>query len=113
VTEDVQLGWWIAGDVVDSSDMPTTGNATYAGDAIGNVASLGEDGWATYVATGDMDMTWNFGHRSGVLTISDFDGKTFGGRWWPPERSTFFGPLIGSGVVGEANGAFVGSPGPG
>jgi hypothetical protein len=114
VTTDVNLGWWIAGDVVQKDDMPFTGTATYAGDAIGTVASLEGDDWVTAVATGDLDMSWNFGKRSGLLTISEFDGKTFGGPMVSPGNATFLGPLTGAGgLIGEANGAFVGSPGAG
>jgi hypothetical protein len=51
-TADIPLGWWIAGDVVSSSDMPTTGSASYMGDAIGNVINSGKQ----YTATGDMSM---------------------------------------------------------
>jgi hypothetical protein len=112
-TADIPLGWWIAGDVVSSSDMPTTGSASYMGDAIGNVINSGKQ----YTATGDMSMIWYFGPRSGTLTISDFDNKTFSGRMDAPGRlaaNVFSGALVGSDhLVGAANGAFVGSPGPG
>ena len=49
------------------------GRATYAGHAIGTVAnSLNGHDWITYVATGDMDMTWNFGSRDGRLRHHPF-----------------------------------------
>ena len=38
---------------------------------------INEYGWHTYVATGDLDMNWNFGTRSGDLTISKFDASHF------------------------------------
>ncbi len=63
----MNLGWWIAGQVTPN-DQPTRGTtATYNGDAIGNVNG-GRPG--TYVATGDMNMGWDFGKRTGLLTIS-------------------------------------------
>jgi hypothetical protein len=108
VTKDVQLGWWITGDVVAKNDMPTTGSATYAGDAIGTVSANGQK----YAATGDLGMTWDFGKRSGLLQISDFDGKDFGGIMLAPGRAQFAGALVGAGgLVGAANGSFVGSTG--
>jgi len=109
VTEDVHLGWWIAGEVVSPSDMPTKGTATYAGDAIGNVASKSGGVWDQYVATGDMSMNWNFGLRSGLLKIENFDNKNFSGIMVAPGKVEFGGALAGSGVAGTATGAFVGT----
>ncbi len=108
-TDNVHMGWWIAGDITSSSDMPRDGSATYAGDAIGNVAVRTDGGWQKYVATGDMDMTWNFARRSGTLDISNFDGKSFGGAMFAPgQPQSFSGVLAGKGgVSGLANGAFV------
>jgi hypothetical protein len=65
-------GWWIAGDIVDQSDLPFDGSATYEGGAIADVANnLNGEGWVTYTARGDMVMNWDFGTRSGDLTISN------------------------------------------
>ena len=79
------------------------GRGHQAGDAIGNVNNNGEQ----YVETGDMDMSWNFAKRSGVLTISDFDDKTFSGTMLAPGKVQFGGALVGSGVAGAATGSFV------
>ncbi len=121
-------GWWIAGDIIDDSDMPTDGSATYTGRAIGDVASnLGDTGWVTYTAKGDMVMTWDFGDRAGDLTISNFDkqhidgGLTFTGHMTAPGEiggaNQFGGPLSGkdlpdnlSDLTGSANGSFVRGP---
>jgi hypothetical protein len=106
VTNNVPLGWWIAGNVVDPSDMPSTGSATYTGDAIGNVATQGRQ----YVATGKMDMKWHFNPRVGTLNIRDFDGKNFSAAM-AAARATpqkFNGVMVGPGMIGAANGAFVG-----
>ena len=104
VTKDVQLGWWIAGKIPSAGDLPQSGSATYAGDAIGNVNNNGKQ----YVATGDLDMSWNFGRRSGTLTISDFDDRKFTGLMLaPPGKVQFGGALTGQGLVGAASGSFV------
>jgi len=97
-------GWWVAGDIIDQSDLPTDANATYAGTAIATVANnLSGDGWITYVAKGDLDMDWDFNARAGNLTISKFDqgltpgGLTFSGRMTTPGelagKNQFGGPL--------------------
>ena len=80
VTNDVHLGWWIAGDIATNAQLPITGSASYEGDAIGTVASKSANGtWNQYVATGDLDMSWNFASRKGQLDITNFDGRSFGG----------------------------------
>jgi hypothetical protein len=85
------LGWWVAGDILPVGELPFTGEATYAGDAIATVATdlfiysnIDQgltDGptsaWTTYVATGDLAMDWDFAKRSGNLTISKFDASHF------------------------------------
>ena len=90
---------------------PTTGSANYAGDAIGTVSTNGQQ----YVATGDLDMSWNFGTRSGRLDNYYFDNKNFAGLMLAPGKApaSFGGPLVGNGVFGAANGSFVGSTGRG
>ncbi|MFD0987162.1 FecR family protein [Methyloligella solikamskensis] len=100
-------GWWIAGDITPVDELPVTGSASYHGTAFGNVINRGEK----YSATGDLDMDWNFAKRRGQLTISDFDGRTFGtGRnslKAVPGPNHFGGILAGSGTVGTARGSFV------
>ncbi|MGV1013814.1 MAG: hypothetical protein ACOYB4_02470 [Methyloceanibacter sp.] len=114
VAENIHLGWWIAGNVVSPSDMPTTGSATYKGDAIGNVASKIDGAWNQYVATGKMNMTWFFAPRAGTLRIENFDtNKNFTGLMLAPGANPqqFSGLLTGSGMAGAASGAFVGPNG--
>jgi hypothetical protein len=132
-TDNIHLGWWVAGDVIDQSDLPTDLTASYEGHAIGNVATnIGHDGWVTYVAAGDMYMDWDFNARSGNFSISHFDrsitpgGLTFSGEMTTPGELTgknkFGGPLSLAnenlpenlsdlnGITGSANGSFVRGP---
>jgi hypothetical protein len=131
--DNIHLGWWVAGDVIDNSDLPTDASASYAGHVIGNVATnIGNNGWQTYVATGDLDMNWNFNSRSGDLTISRFDqsitpgGLSFAGAMSAPgELATGKNQFSGSlslatelpanlsdlnGMTGSATGSFVRGP---
>jgi len=121
-------GWWVAGDIIDQSDLPFDGSATYEGGAIADVENnLGGQGWLTYTARGDMKMTWDFAARGGDLTISNFDtnhidgGLTVTGRMTTPGELTgknqFSGSLSGvnlpdnlSDLSGSANGSFVRGP---
>jgi hypothetical protein len=114
------LGWWIAGDIPAVGQLPITGNATYSGSTIATVSTnlLNNETWGSYVATGDVDMSWNFGTRKGLLEISKFDtqhfgeqgltfggtmcapgvtscGSTPGGKWQTPAGNHFGGPLTG------------------
>ncbi|MGN6768217.1 MAG: FecR domain-containing protein [Rhizobiaceae bacterium] len=107
----VHLGTWVAGDIANDADIANSDLAnatgTFKGMAVGNVVS----GGASYVAAGNMDMTYNFGERSGELNISNFDGRSFGGTMNGSVggQATFHGDLSGSPgfVGGSANGAFV------
>ncbi|MGV3491906.1 MAG: FecR family protein [Devosia sp.] len=88
-------GWATDSDYVEVDGMWTTGKLTtraqlgnlaalsesgeidafYTGDAVGNV-DAGEGG--QYVATGDMEMTWNFADKAGTININDFDANAGG-----------------------------------
>ncbi|CTQ55748.1 hypothetical protein LP7551_04294 [Roseibium album] len=67
------LGTFVAGVVTNSSDLPFTGSASYAGHAVGNVINNGDQ----YLAAGDFNMSINFSDRAGTATISNFDNRTF------------------------------------
>jgi hypothetical protein len=124
-TDAVHLGWWIAGQTATNSELEnrtlsTKVEATYSGHAIGNVASrLDGQEWVTYVATGGMDMTWNFGYRKGQLDITNFDvsaahpqGYSYSGTMLRipglgSSPNQFGGVLAGSNMIGAATGSFV------
>ena len=99
-----------------------------------NLAAAASPGstWTTYLAAGDLNMSWDFGSRTGDLTISKFDashfndgqGLSFSGPMCAPgvagcaaaAGNHFGGPLAGSidanfRLSGAANGAFVRAPG--
>jgi len=115
VRDQFHLGTWAAGDVTNEFDMPTTGNATFRGHAIGNVARQVDGQTQQYVAAGNLKLGWDFGTRQGRMTISKFDGETFRGTMSAVSNS---GPNRYSGalanatntILGGAAGSFVNGP---
>jgi len=76
-THQVQVaGWFVSGDLPTIGQLPTRGTATYAGTALGTAAIQNCEGWQTFVASGNVNMTWDFRERSGTLAISNFTGPT-------------------------------------
>lgn len=106
--DNFHLGTWVAGDVTATGDLPTTGTATYNGQAVGNVVDTG----ARYLAAGDFSLSINFSDRAGTATISNFDGRTFGGS--VSEQALGSGNLFSGGLSGDAAGdiraSIVGGP---
>lgn len=106
--DDVLAAWWIAGDVTNNADLPAAGNATYSGTALGMASSPA----GAHIATGQLDMDWNFASRMGRLDITRYDqGQyNFGGPMTAPGNlNQFTGPLSGD-LTGAATGAFVNGP---
>ncbi len=106
---------WVAGQVVNPANIPTSGTATYNGHAIANISeSVGTR--YQYVAGGNFSNTVNFGTRTSNMTISNLDGLTYTGAGTiNPATGTFQG-TISSGaagpygtVSGPAVGAFYGT----
>jgi hypothetical protein len=67
------MGNWVVGDLTKSIEMPVSGTATYAGNAVGTVLNNGDQ----YITTGKMNATMDFGARTGNVAISNFDGRNF------------------------------------
>ena len=106
MTEEIGLGWWVAGNVTHPGDLPQMGSAAYSGTAIGTIAVNGSPNLQT--GRGDLGMNWNFAQRSGTLRIRNFDvagGKTplnvSGRMTMPGSVNRFTGNLAGT--VGQAN----------
>lgn len=111
----VDDGTWVTGKIASVGDLsPTTGTtATYAGNAVGTLRMGGQN----HVATGTMNMGWNFGARTGSLEINDFGANAgiddFGGQDFSyalgrtTNSNVFHGVGANNGSVGTASGAFV------
>lgn len=114
VRASVHLGTWVAGNLSTPGDLAGIGiaSASYNGRALGNVAMDMNGGEAKYLASGDMQLNWNFNASTGSMAISNFDGRSFGGTMSATNlngNATFDGTLSesGQGAGGFVNGAFV------
>lgn len=109
-TDFMHMGTWVAGDIANPADLPTGVVATYAGTAIGNVARINSLGMAKYVATGNVEMSYDFDARSGNLAITNFDGRNYNAAISDSSTTSqalFGGSLIGEIASGSVTGAFV------
>jgi hypothetical protein len=109
-TDFVHMGTWVAGDITHPDDLPTNITASYEGTALGNVARVNSLGIAKYIASGDMNMEYDFNSRTGSMQISNFDGMNLISELSDASTSSqalFGGDLSGSGVSGGVSGAFV------
>ena len=98
----VHLGGWIIGKQPDNSAIPTSGTATYNGNAVGTVAN----GSAQYVATGTMTSTMDFGSRTGTVAVSGYDSKTFSADVSFGNGAATFSGSSSSGIAASVTGAF-------
>jgi hypothetical protein len=123
-TEFVHLGTWVAGDISNEADLPTSlGDASYAGHVVGNVTrNIGGTDYQ-YIAGGGFNMNWDFNTRTGTASISDFDGINASANISDTSLSgalnSFAGGLNGTdsltdnvdtSVTGGLNGSFVSGP---
>ena len=78
----VHLGTWVGGEVVDQSEIPTSGSASMSGAAVMNVAYRYNQTGTNYdvhkyTTTADVAATFNWGGSgySGSLAFTNFDDK--------------------------------------
>jgi hypothetical protein len=124
-TEFVHLGTWVAGDISNEADLPTSlGDASYAGHVVGNVTRNIDGTDYQYLANGGFNMDWSFQTRTGTASISDFDGinasANISDTSLPNALNSFSGTLNGTdsltnfedtSVSGGLNGSFVAEQG--
>jgi hypothetical protein len=98
----VHMGNWIIGKQPDNDLLPEDGTATYTGNAVGTVVN----GSSQYIATGTMSSTMNFGTRTGTVSVSGYDTKSFSaGVTFGSGTATFSGSST-SGITASVTGAF-------
>ncbi len=99
----VHLGNWIIGKQPDNNLLPEDGTATYNGNAVGTVIN----GSAQYIATGAMSSTMDFGTRSGTVSVSNYDSKSFSADVnFGGSSATFSGDITSGVASGSVTGAF-------
>ncbi len=104
----IPVSTWVAGTVANPTWLPTTGEAVYQGQIIGNV----DNGGNSYLAAGSFQNSWNFAARSGAVKIDQFDKGTFTGTATSAAGSAnFTGSFVGTRgahqlLSGTLNGSF-------
>ena len=73
--ERYHMASWVAGELPELVEIPTSGSASYAGQMLGGVI----DGAQRHIASGDMNVSWNFGTRAGAMQVSGFDAADYAG----------------------------------
>lgn len=68
--------FWVAGQLPNMTDVPTTGTATYVGHAIANISA----GQGNYSAAGAFRNVVDFGARTGQVSVSNLDGTNYAGQ---------------------------------
>jgi hypothetical protein len=102
----VPIGLWVAGKLPEVTDPSPQGSAVFSGTALGIVHNQAQQ----YFATGAFTNNYNFTQRTGTVSISNFDGKTFGGTVNAgADWRSYGGALAGSGLAGNVNGSFYGN----
>ncbi|WP_310240947.1 FecR domain-containing protein [Rhizobium rosettiformans] len=102
-SQSVHLGNWIIGKTPEVGRLPSSGSATYNGNAVGTVLNNGDQ----YIATGTMRSTMNFGTRTGDVEITDYDGRDFTSNVnFGSGAATFSGSGTTDGVSSTVTGAF-------
>jgi hypothetical protein len=102
----VGRGLWVAGVLPSVNDPSPQGSARFSGTAIGVIESQS----SLPMVSGQFTNDYNFTQRTGQVTISNFDGKTFGGTVTAGnDWRNYSGTLSGSNLTGSANGSFYGN----
>jgi hypothetical protein len=104
---------WVAGHQPAAGSIPTTGSATYGGHVIANFAA----GANQYIAAGNFSNTVNFGAKTGTVSITNLDNRSYTGTTMLGTDPRFFtgsgATIAGSAAAFSLNGQFYqGSTGP-
>ena len=103
-TDTVQYGTWVAGRPAQSSDMPTTGSATY----IGHVFAAIQDQNQQRLAAGNLVGNVDFGQRNASINVTNLDQTNYSGGITFVGNTPQFGGVL-QGNVGDRSMTMVGS----
>ena len=107
--EAAHIASWVAGEIPDAIDIPTTGTAAYAGHIVGNV----KNGANYYVSAGRFTQQYDFAADTGAFNVTNFDGADYSGAIAASSlRNDFQGANIqgGSNRTMNLRGSFFKSP---
>ena len=94
--EAVHIASWVAGEIPDAVDIPTTGTAAYAGHIVGNV----KNGANYYVSAGRFTQQYNFATDTGAFNVTNFDGADYSGS---VSASNLRNDFQGANIQGSSN----------
>ena len=98
----IHLATWVAGALPKLFEIPIIGSAAYTGHINGSVNNNG----ALYQAVGTFSNTWNFGTKTGVIAITNFDGVNYAGSASAANRRDFVGAIAAPNRTGFVAGSF-------
>ncbi len=107
--QDVGLGTWVAGVLPSIAAVKMmTGTAIYDGHIIGTVSA---NNGTPFFAVGGFHDVWNFGTRSGMIAINQFDGRSYTGSASATMANPrdFTGSFASTATAATAAGAFTGT----
>jgi trimeric autotransporter adhesin len=113
--EAFHIDTFVVGDLTTPTELnniQNIGSATFNGQVIANVANGGDQ----YLAAGAFQDVWDFGARTGSMTITSLDGHNYAsaaGGITSTANNTFTGPFSAtdnSGIAGTMTGSFFNSP---
>ena len=94
--EATHIASWVAGEIPDAVDIPTTGTASYAGHIVGNV----KNGANYYVSAGRFTQQYNFATDTGAFNVTNFDGADYSGS---VSASNLRNDFQGTDIQGSSN----------
>ena len=94
LTDVGNLMTWVAGQLPNINQVPTTGTATYDGMVVASI----KNGSNQYVSGGNFTNTVNFGTQTGAVTVTNLDNTNYAGTvvFNPNDPRNFNGGLTGN-----------------
>ena len=94
--EAAHIASWVAGEIPDAVDIPTSGTAAYAGHIVGNV----KNGASYYVSAGRFTQQYDFAADTGAFNVTNFDGAAYSGAI---AASSLRNDFQGANIQGSSN----------
>ena len=98
-------GTWVAGRASTTTDMPTTGTATYVGHTIASI----RNGTSEYLAAGNFTNTVDFAARTGRVSVIGLDGTNYVGSVNGTQSAPYAFSGLLPGNIGNRNMLLIGT----